>query len=120
MTAQDVQQPQDENQTFHIKQPHSLSPRIKWLRDFYFQGLDRKWNNEWTCWTTGTPWDVLYDEITFHIVPESYPFFQAFRSSTAQVGRPVELPPRQEAQAWRPVGVWRRREAVPRRQRRAS
>jgi len=74
-----------------LKEPHGLSRRIQWLRDFYFQGLQREWNNEWTCWTTGAPWDVLYDETTFHIVPESYAFFQPFCSSTLQAARPVEL-----------------------------
>ena len=67
--------------SFEVKQPHSLSPRIRWLRDFYFRGVDRPWNNEFTCWTTGTPWDVVYDETTYHIVPETYAFFPAFTSS---------------------------------------
>jgi len=93
MSAPDVHPPQDAKPAFAIKQPHSLTPRLEQLRDFYFQGLDRRWRNEWTCWTTGTPWDVIYDEITWYVVPESYPFFQAFRSSTAQVARPVELHP---------------------------
>ncbi len=76
-----------------IKEPHGLSPRIRWLRDYYFSGLDRKWNNEFTCWTTGTPWDVIYDEITYYIVPETYAFFQPFHGSTVQAARPVELKP---------------------------
>jgi trans-4-hydroxy-L-proline dehydratase len=76
-----------------IKQPReALSPRIRWLRDSYFEGVARPWNNEFTCWTTGTDWDVLYDETTFHIVPETYAFFQPFRSSSRQVARRVELP----------------------------
>ena len=29
-----------------IKEPGTLSPRVKWLRDYYFSGTDRKWNNE--------------------------------------------------------------------------
>jgi trans-4-hydroxy-L-proline dehydratase len=77
-----------------IKQPHDLSERIGWLRDFYFRGVERAWNNEWACFTTGTSWDVLYDELSFYIVPESYAFFQAFRSSTHQAALPVTLPPR--------------------------
>ena len=76
----------------HIKEPHDLSKRIQWLRDYYFQGLGREWNNEWTCWTTGTPWDVVYDETSYHIVPENYAFFQPFCASTRQAARPVELP----------------------------
>jgi pyruvate-formate lyase len=75
-----------------LKQPHGLSDRVRRLRDYYFEGVARCWNNEFTCWTTGTPWDVVYDEISYHIVPETYPFFQTFRSSTLQAARPVDLP----------------------------
>ena len=31
---------------YAIKQPKNLSPRIQWLRDYYFQGVNRKWNND--------------------------------------------------------------------------
>ncbi len=75
-----------------IKQPHHLSPRIQWLRDYYFQGTEREWNNEFTCWTTGTPWDVVYDEISYYIVPETYAFLQTFTSSARQAARSVPLP----------------------------
>jgi formate C-acetyltransferase len=74
-----------------IKQPSSLSPRIQWLRDYYFQGLDRAWNNEWTSWTTGTPWDFQYEELPFYIVPETYAFFSTFRASFKQTAQPVDL-----------------------------
>ncbi len=76
-----------------LKQPRSLTPRIQRLRDYYFRGVSRKWNNEFTAWTTGTPWDVQYDEFNYYIVPETYPFLQTFRSSFRQVARRVALPP---------------------------
>jgi formate C-acetyltransferase len=76
-----------------IKQPANLSPRIQWLRDYYFQGLDRPWNNEWTSWTTGTPWDFQYEELPFYIVPETYPFFSTFRAAFKQTAQPVDLHP---------------------------
>jgi len=76
-----------------IKQPYGLAPRVQWLRDFYFQGLKREWNNQFACWTTGTPWDVVYDETTYYIVPETYTFFQTFKSSALQAARPVALDP---------------------------
>ncbi|MDT8271731.1 MAG: pyruvate formate lyase family protein [Desulfomonilia bacterium] len=76
-----------------IKEPKNLSDRISWLRNYYFQGANRAWNNEFTAWTTGTPWDVLFDEMTFYIVPETYAFLQTFRSSTHQAARPVKLHP---------------------------
>ncbi|MFW6369106.1 MAG: pyruvate formate lyase family protein, partial [Myxococcota bacterium] len=79
--------------TATLKQPHGLSPRIRFLRDYYFQGCEREWNNEFTCWTTGEPWDVVYDEISFHIVPETYAFFPHFRASTLQAAHRVQTPP---------------------------
>ncbi len=76
-----------------IKAPANLSPRITWLRDYYFQGVQRAWNNEYTAWTTGTPWDFQYNELSFYIVPETYTFLQTFRSSYRQAARPIELHP---------------------------
>ena len=77
-----------------LKQPHGLSPRIAWLRDYYFQGTARDWTNEFTAFTTGTPWDVVYDESSYHIVPETYPFLPVFTASALQAAHPVPLPPR--------------------------
>jgi len=74
-----------------------LSPRLARLREFYFQGVERSWNNEFTAWTTGGDGDEIYDEHSFHIVPETYPFLQPFRSSYRQAARPVDLP----ADFWR-------------------
>jgi pyruvate-formate lyase len=74
-----------------IKEPYSLSPRIRRLRDYYFQGLDRPWNNEWCSWTTGTDWDFQYEELTYYIVPETYPFFATFRAAFQQTALPVDL-----------------------------
>ncbi len=78
---------------FSIKQPGDLSTRVRWLRDYYFEGVKRKWNNEFTSWTTGAPWDFQYNELTFYIVPETYTFFDTFRSSFQQTAKPVRLHP---------------------------
>ena len=78
---------------YAIKQTKNLSPRIQWLRDYYFQGVKRKWNNEFTSWTTGKPWDFQYNELTFYIVPETYFYLQTFRASFKQTARKVELNP---------------------------
>ena len=75
-----------------IKQPHGLSPRVRWLRDYFFEGVKRSWNNQNTCWTSGAPWDVLYDELSYYIAPEVYAFLQVFRSSGLQAAQPVKLP----------------------------
>jgi len=80
-------------QSYSIKQPKNLSPRIQWLRDYYFQGVQRNWNNEYTAWTNGAPWDFQYEEATFHIVPETYAFLKTFRSSYKQTAQKVNLHP---------------------------
>ena len=82
-----------EKPRYAIKTPTNLSARIQWLRDYYFQGVERAWNNEYTSWTTCTPWDFQYNELSFYIVPETYTFLQTFRSSFKQIAHPVELSP---------------------------
>jgi trans-4-hydroxy-L-proline dehydratase len=88
-----ISEPTLEKPRYAIKQPKGLSPRIQWLRDYYFQGVQRKWNNEFTSWTTGTPWDFQYNELTFYIVPETYFYLQTFRSAFKQTARQVALDP---------------------------
>ncbi len=76
-----------------LKEPKELSDRIQWLRDYYFRGTERTWNNEFTAWTTGTPWDIIYNELTFYIVPETYTLLNTLGASYLQAARPVELHP---------------------------
>ena len=90
---------EQKTQPYSIKQPRNLSPRIQWLRDYYFQGVQRNWNNEYTAWTNGARWDFQYEEASFHIVPETYAFLKTFRSSYKQTGQKVNLPP--EFWGWR-------------------
>ena len=78
---------------FTLKTPENLSPRIQWLRDYYFSGTKRRWNNEATSWSTGTPWDFQYEEFNFYIVPETYAFFPTFRASFKQSARSINLHP---------------------------
>jgi formate C-acetyltransferase len=74
-----------------LKEPFGLSPRIQTLRSWYFEGADRSWNNEYTAWTTGCPWDVQFNELTYYIVPEVYTLMGAMRSSFRLAARPVPL-----------------------------
>lgn len=74
-----------------IKQPKNLSPRVKWLRDYFFEGIDRPWNNEYSCFTNGKPWDRCFDELTYHIVPETLQFFQPFTSGFVAAGKIVPV-----------------------------
>ena len=75
-----------------IKKPGDLSPRTKWLRDYYFEGVNRKWNNEYTGYTTGTPWDCQFDEMTYYIVPENHTFLSTFTSAFKQLSQEVPMP----------------------------
>jgi formate C-acetyltransferase len=76
---------------YPIKQPAGLSDRISWLREYYFKGTERAWNNEYSAWSTGTSWDVQFNEINFYIVPETYMLLQTIRSSYRQAARSVKL-----------------------------
>ncbi|MBA3012613.1 MAG: hypothetical protein FP812_20595 [Desulfobacula sp.] len=67
------------------------SPRAQWLRDYYFLGNQRKWNNEYTVWSTGTPWDLQYHEFTYYIVPETYLMFDVMRGGYAQAARTIPV-----------------------------
>ncbi|MGA9048836.1 MAG: pyruvate formate lyase family protein [Dehalococcoidia bacterium] len=87
MTTQSCNTPR-----YSIKEPKNLSPRIKWLRDYYFQGNKRPWNNEFVGFTTGTPWDIQYQEGNYYIVPETYVFFPTFTGAFQQASHKVELP----------------------------
>jgi len=80
------------SKTGSIKKTKNLSPRIKWLRDYYFQGAYRNWNNEYTSWSTGTPWDVQYEEMNYYIAPENYAFFDAFKASFQVSSKNIPLP----------------------------
>ena len=84
---------EQKSRLYSTKQPKNLSPRIQWLRDYYFKGVQRSWNNEYTSWTNGAPWDFQYEEASFHIVPETYAFLKTFRSSYKQTAQTVNLPP---------------------------
>ncbi len=74
-----------------VKQPKNLSPRVKWLRDYFFEGTNRAWNNEYSCFTNGKPWDRCFDELTYHIVPETLQFFQPFTSGFAAASKLVPV-----------------------------
>ncbi len=59
---------------YKLAEPHDLSPRAKWLRDYYFlgKGLKREWINEFAPFTTGLPGDRQWAEMDYYIVPETY------------------------------------------------
>ncbi len=55
---------------FLVAQAHDLLPRSKWLRDYYFSGYERSWNNQFMFFTTGVDWDVILYEAEFYVGPD--------------------------------------------------
>ena len=41
----DLEKKSGQEPKYPIAQAHDLLPRSKWLRDYYFSGFKRKWNN---------------------------------------------------------------------------
>jgi len=71
----------------------ALSPRVRRLRQEYFSFLQRDYfRNEVMPFSTGRPWDVVYTEHTWCIVPEIIPFLAAFKASLLVDARTVPLP----------------------------
>jgi formate C-acetyltransferase len=85
---------------YQIAEPHDLSPRSKWLRDYYFKGSEREWNNEVMPFTTGTDWDIVWNEGDYYVAPETHAYIQilgkndkgVFASSHRSMAIPVKLP----------------------------
>ena len=88
-----ISEPTLEKPRYAIKQPTNLARASNGCAIITSRACSARWNNEYTSWTTGTPWDFQYNEITFYIVPETYAFLQTFRSSFQQMARPVALHP---------------------------
>jgi len=84
---------------YQIAEPHDLSRRSKWLRDYYFKGTEREWNNEVMAFSTDTDWDIIWYEGDFYIAPETHPYIQilgkndkgVFASSYRSIAFPVKL-----------------------------
>nr|MDO8110960.1 pyruvate formate lyase family protein [Candidatus Sigynarchaeota archaeon] len=80
-----------------IAEPHDLSPRAKWLRDYYFKGNEREWNNQYSPFTTGMPWDRVFNEEDYYIVPEMFFYLGektkgSFASSLELMAQKIALP----------------------------
>lgn len=78
---------------FKIKEPKNLSNRIQWLRDYFFEGAKRPWRNNFLSFTTGTPWDLQYNEALYYIVPEAFFLLPTMKGSFRMSARKVKLDP---------------------------
>lgn len=82
---------------YEIAQPHDLQPRSKWLREYYFKGAEREWNNEYMAFTTGTEWDIVWEEMNYYVAPEVIMYIGVdgkgvFETSLRSIAERVELP----------------------------
>ncbi len=84
---------------FPIAESQDLSPRSRWLREYFFKGAEREWNNEFMPFTTGTDWDIIWCEGDFYNAPELFYYIQvlgkkdkgAFASSFRSMALSVKL-----------------------------
>ena len=70
----------------------NLSPRIKRLRDEYFDYEGRSFHNEVIPYSTGTPWDIVYRKFEDFAAPERVPFMDANADSLLALAKKVTLP----------------------------
>ncbi len=75
-----------------IWSPQNLSPRVKRLRDEYFNINERDLRNEVEGFTTGTDWDQVWSVLKFAVAPEIYMFGNCFENSLLATAKKVELP----------------------------
>ncbi|MGQ9573216.1 MAG: hypothetical protein ACUVV3_08545, partial [Dehalococcoidia bacterium] len=72
----------------------ALSPRVRRLREEFFSFHERDYfRNEVRPYTSGTPWDVVWSPHNWTVVPELYPFLDAYQDSLLAAAEPVDLPP---------------------------
>jgi formate C-acetyltransferase len=64
----------NQNLKFKIAEPHGLSQRSQWLRDYYFKGANREWNNQFMAFTTGKDWDIVWNETDYYVAPETHTY----------------------------------------------
>jgi len=70
----------------------TLSPRVRRLREQYWDFYNRDYTNEVRAFTTGTPWDQVYSIWHWTNVPEMMMFFQGARTYLLASATRVALP----------------------------
>jgi formate C-acetyltransferase len=71
----------------------TLSPRVRHLRDQYWDFYRRDYRNEVQAYGTGTPWDQVYAPWNWTNVPEMMIFFQGAKAYLLADAATVDLPP---------------------------
>jgi len=71
----------------------TLSPRVRQLRDQYWDFYHRDYTNEVRAYTSGAPWDQVYSPWNWTTVPEMMMFFAGSKTYLLADATEVELPP---------------------------
>ncbi len=71
----------------------TLNPRVRRLRDQYWDFYNRDYTNEVLAFTTGTAWDQVYAPWNWTTVPEMMMFFPGAKAYLLADAARVELPP---------------------------
>jgi len=71
----------------------SLSPRVRRLRDQFWDFYNRSYTNEVRAFTTGTSWDQVYAPWNWTTAPEMMMFFEGAKAYLLADATEVELPP---------------------------
>ena len=70
----------------------TLTPRVRQLRDQYFDFYQRDYTNEVQAYTTGQPWDQVYAPWNWTNVPEMMMFFEGAKAYLLADATKVRLP----------------------------
>jgi len=71
----------------------TLTPRVRWLRDEYWDFYNREITNEVRAFTTGTRWDQVYAPWNWTNVSEMMMFFEGAKAYLLADATRVDLPP---------------------------
>ena len=71
----------------------TLSPRVRQLRDQFWDFYNRDYTNEVRAFTTGTSWDQVYAPWNWTTAPEMMMFFEGAKAYLLADAARVELPP---------------------------
>jgi len=71
----------------------TLSPRVRQLRDQFWDFYNRDYTNEVRSFTTGTSWDQVYAPWNWSTVPEMMMFFEGSKAYLLADATKIELPP---------------------------
>ena len=71
----------------------TLSPRVRGLREEFWQFYSREYTNQVRAFSAGTPWDQVYAPWNWTNVPEMLMFFEGAKAYLLASATKVDLPP---------------------------